>query len=42
MVLNALAVNVPSDMMGNFVHDGSNITTTTAHMLPALHTDTIE
>lgn len=42
MVLNALAINMPSDMVGNLVHNGGNITTAPAHVFPTLHADPIE
>jgi hypothetical protein len=42
VILDALTVAMPGDMVRDFMHRGSDIATAAAHVLAALHTDPIE
>lgn len=41
MILNALSVQVPCHVVGNFVHGSSDIAAAAVHMRSALHADPI-
>lgn len=42
MVLYGFSVQVPSNVVSHFVHDGGDVTATAVHMLATLHTNTVK
>ena len=42
MVLDTISIEMPGDVMGDFMHDRCHIAAAVAHMLAALHADLIE